>query len=195
MEHFFSIAFTLFLVIDALGALPSFLALIEEYREKARFWVTIREAFFALILMCFFFYIGEFFLHILGVSKTTVELSGGVILLLISLRMIFSHEEPMKWKKGKPFIVPIATPLMAGPSFFAVITIFGQSEVPNYFVFLGLLAAWFFSTLIYIFARPIYNAVRDRGLLACQRLMGLLISLIAVQMFLQGIKDLIESGV
>ena len=196
MDNFISIAFTLFLVIDALGTLPSYLAQVEGLDSKKRLKVTVRELIFALILMCAFFYLGQVFLKLLGVSKTTVELSGGVVIFLIALRLIFSHEEHSKrWKNGKPFIVPIATPFLAGPSFFAVITIFGQADVSNYLVFLALLIAWFASALIYLFGGPIYGLIRERGLLACQRLMGLLIALIAVQMFLEGIKDLMKSGV
>lgn len=195
MDNFLSIAFTLFLVIDALGTLPAYLAQISDLKPKQAIFVAIRELLIALALMVSFLYVGLFVLDLLGVSKTTVELSGGVVLFLIALRLIFSHEEyGNRWKKGRPFIVPIATPLLAGPSFFAAITIFGKSETSNDLVILATIVAWALSALIYLFGRPIYNLVKDRGLLACQRLMGLLISLISVQMILQGIKDLISSG-
>ncbi|MCP5470191.1 MAG: MarC family protein [Chlamydiales bacterium] len=196
MGYFFSVAFTLFLVIDSLGTLPSYLALIEDFDKKKQRLITIRELFFALILMIAFLFIGGLFLDLLGVTKTTVEISGGIILFLIASRMIFSHEEPQKsWRKGSHFIVPIATPLLAGPSYFATIMIFGESELSNYLVLVALVIAWFFSALVYFFGHSIYNTVRQRGLLACQRLMGLLIALIAVQMLLEGIKDLIASGI
>lgn len=197
VSDFFSVAFTLFLVIDALGTLPIYLSLIQDLERKRQRIIAFRETIFALIMMIAFIYIGEALLHLLSVSKTTVEIAGGVILFLISIRLIFSQEQKeARWKKGTTlFIVPVATPLIAGPSFFAMITVFGQSDLPRHMVIFALIAAWFLSSLVYWFGRPIYNLIRDRGLLACQRLMGLLVALIAIQMILQGIKDLIKSGV
>ncbi|MCH9610512.1 MAG: hypothetical protein SP1CHLAM42_05790 [Chlamydiales bacterium] len=195
MEHFISTAFTLFLVIDSLGTLPAYLSQVEKLDSKRCIRVAIRELIFALILMVAFFYLGQLFLNLLGLSKTAVEISGGVVLFLIATRLIFSNEEhSQRWKRGKPFIVPIATPLLAGPSFVATVTIFGLSDVPNDIVLLSLLVAWFLSGLVYLFGRPIFNLIRARGLLACQRLMGLLISLVAVQMILEGVRDLMQNG-
>lgn len=195
MENFISIAFTLFLVTDALGTLPTYLSQVEKLDTRKCLVVAARELIFALILMITFLFLGQLFLKLLGVSKTTVELSGGVVIFLIAIRLIFSQEKhSTRWKEGSPFIVPIATPLLAGPSFFAVVTIFGQAEVSNYIVLMALLVAWAGSAIIYLFGRPIFNLIGDRGLLACQRLMGLLIALIAVQMILEGIKSLMMSG-
>jgi len=195
MDNIISIAFTLFLVIDALGTLPAYLSQVEGIETKKCLKIAIRESLFALILMFAFFYIGQLLLELLGFSRSTVELSGGILLFLIAIRLIFSIEEhSTRWKKGKPFIVPIATPLLAGPSFFAVITIFAESDIANYTIFSAVLIAWFASALIYLFGRPIFNLIGDKGLLACQRLMGLLIALVSVRMILEGIKELVRNG-
>lgn len=195
MDNIISIAFTLFLVIDALGTLPAYLSQVEGINTKKSLKIAIRELLFALILMFAFFYIGQLLLELLGFSRSTVELSGGILLFLIAIRLIFGNEEhSTRWKKGRPFIVPIATPLLAGPSFFAVITIFAESDIANYIIFSAVLIAWFASALIYLFGRPIYNLIGDKGLLACQRLMGLLIALVSVRMILEGIKELVRNG-
>ncbi len=195
MNTIISIAFILFLVIDALGTLPIYLSQLESYGSKERITIALRELFFALILMCAFFYLGQLFITLLALSKTTVQLAGGIILLLIAIRLIFSHDEPhKKWDSGRPFIVPIATPLLASPSFFATITIFSQSDTPNAVVLIALLIAWLASSLVYLCGRPIYNLIGESGLMACQRLMGLLIALVAVQLALEGIKDLVKHG-
>ena len=195
MDNFISIALALFLVINALGSLPIYLTQIESVAKNKQRRVAIRELAIALIVMTLFFLLGQLFLKLLGVSKTTVEISGGVVLLIIALRLIFQDDESEgQWKKGKPFIVPIATPIFASPSFFAVITIFAESDVSNVWVFLALVLAWLLSSLIFLFGKQIFRLIQERGLLACQRLTGLLIALIAVQMLLQGISDLVMKG-
>ncbi|MFN0065024.1 MAG: MarC family protein [Chlamydiales bacterium] len=196
MTNFISTAFILFLVINSLGELPNYLPLLQEFEPAKRRWIIIRELFFALCLMFVFFFAGVLILKMLGISRTTAEIAGGLILFLIAIRMIFAHEnEQSHWRKEAHFFVPIATPIFAGPSLFSVITIFSQSDVPTATLFLAMLAGWFLSCIVYVFADPIHRVIRNKGLLACQRLMGLLTALISVQVFLQGIKDLIHQGI
>ncbi len=192
MKQFFSIALTLFLVMDALGAIPAYLSLIQHIEKKKAKWIALREAFISLALMVLFFYAGDLVLKVLSLDKATVTISGGLMLFLIAIRLTFSKEprESGIWKDGRHIIVPIATPLIASPSMLALLMIFSKSPIPNPTVLLALLLAWFFSALVYFFAHPIHNLLKDKGLVACQRLMGLLIALIAVQMFLQGVQEL-----
>ena len=195
MNQTLSIAFVLFLITDALGTLPSYLAQIKDFSSKRALTIAARELVFALILMVLFLYVGGPLLTLLGISGTTVEVSGGVVIFLIAIRLIFNQEEVVPARKKRdPFIVPIATPLLAGPSFFAAIIIFSRSGgVSHLILLLALTIAWIASSLVYLFGRPIYRVMGDRGILACQKLMGLLTAVVAIQMTLKGINGLLAS--
>lgn len=192
-ENFFSITVTLFLVIDALGNVPVYLSLMKKYDKKKRLRVALRELIFALIIMVLFNYLGEVLLSLLGITKSTVQIGGGIILFLIAIRLIFSvDEEKPKWGEQAPFIVPIATPIIAGPSLLALIMIFAEENPNTYVILLAIFVAWFFSSIIFLFAAPIYKVIKEKGLMACQRLMGLIVALIAVQMFLAGMEGVLS---
>lgn len=179
--------------MNALGMIPTYLSLLQHFEKPQRRNVCLRELLIALGVMCVYFFLGKGLLHLLDVKPTTTEIAGGVILLLISIKLVFSKEDLVeKWTPGKHFIVPIATPVMASPSLFATIMIFTEGELDNGVIFLALLLAWFVSAIIYVFARPIYSTVNDKGLDACQRLMGLLVGLIAVEKMLDGVQTLLR---
>lgn len=188
MIKFFAIALTLFFVIDALGNIPAYLRLLHPFDKKKQRQIACRELLFALAIMVLFNYVGEVLLTMLHIESATVQVAGGIVLFLISIRLIFSEEEGAKWKEQEPFIVPIATPLIAGPSVLSVIMIFAEEEESPWTVITAIFVAWALSSLLFIFAKPIYKLFKDKGLNACQRLMGLIVALIAVQLFLEGLK-------
>jgi multiple antibiotic resistance protein len=188
MSTFFAITLTLFFVIDALGNIPAYLHLLKPYDKKKQMHIAIRELVFALFIMIIFNYVGRILLKLLDISPATVQLAGGIVLFLIAIRLIFSHEEDrVKWKEQEPFIVPIATPIIAGPSVLAVIMIFAREESSSPIVLCAIFLSWLLSTILFLCAKPIYHVVKDKGLDACQRLMGLIVALIAVQLFIQGV--------
>lgn len=188
MTNFFAITLTLFFVMDALGNIPTYLQLIKPFDKKKQRWITLREFLFALAIMVLFNYVGEILLSLLGIKAATVQVAGGIVLFLISIRLIFSHEDQgLKWKDQEPFVVPIATPLIAGPSVLAIIMIFAQEEPSPWIVVAAIFVAWILTCVVFVFAQPIFKLVKAKGLDACQRLMGLIVALIAVQLFLKGI--------
>lgn len=191
MSAFFTIALTLFFVIDAFGNIPLYLSLLKPIEKAKRWKIVLREQIFALILMFAFYFVGQWLLSLLGVSLATVNISGGIILLIIAIRLIFAEEET-KWEIKEPFIVPIATPMIAGPSVLTVIMFFSQEESGKLFILGAIFLAWFASALVFLCARPIHRLIRDTGLEACQRLMGLIVALIAVQKFLEGLESLFK---
>lgn len=189
---FFGITLTLFFVIDALGNIPTYLSLLKPFDQKKRQIIAIRELVIALGIMVIFHYLGQILLTLLELSHTSVQISGGIILFLISVRLIFSHEEEKtKWKEQELLVVPIATPIIAGPSVLSVIMIFAQDEPSDWIVLSAIFVAWFFSSLLFYFAKPVHNLLKEKGLSACQRLMGLIVALIAVQLFLEGVKAIV----
>lgn len=191
---FFTIAFTLFLAIDALGVIPVYLSLVDELPRQKKLFIAIQELLFALVIMILFHFLGIPLLNLLNLTSTTIQIAGGIVIFLIAIRLVFSSEEkdlkPLQWKKTRPLIFPIATPLMAGPQVLAVIMIYSQEEQMSFVVILAILAAWFLSSILFLLASPIYKLVGEKGLNAIQRLMGLMVALIAIQMLLQGLKGI-----
>lgn len=173
-----------------------FLKLLGEIPKKKRFLIGLRELFFALLLMIVFHYIGQILLTLLGVDLPTAQISGGIILFLIAIKLIFPTDTGRQWDwgEGEPFVVPIATPLIAGPTLLAAIMIYAQEQPSDLVVIAAIFAAWLTSSIIFLLAAPIQKILGNRGLLAFQRLMGLILTLISVQMFLQGVRQLISYG-
>lgn len=192
MSTFFTIAITLFLVIDSFGNIPSYLNLLKPIEKERRRKIVLREQIFALLIMFVFCFVGPWLLTLLGVSQTTVNISGGIILFLIAIRLIFPTEEEAKWEVKEPFIVPIATPMIAGPSVLTVIMFFAQEETGKVQLLGSVFLAWLISSFVFYCARPIFRLIKETGLEACQRLMGLIVALIAVQKFLEGVESLIK---
>lgn len=189
MSVLFSITLTLFFVIDALGNIPAYLHLLRNYNKHERRRIAVRELLCALSIMVIFYYLGRILLTLLNIESTTVQISGGIVLFLIAIKLIFSNDEEdtIHWKDQKPFIVPIATPMIAGPSVLSIIMIFAQEVAKAETVLGAIILAWLLSSILYILAKPIYNLFKYKGLNACQRLMGLIVAIIAVQLFLEGV--------
>lgn len=189
MTNTVSIAFTLFLIMNSLGTAPIVLALLKSYDEKKQRAIIFREMWIALFIIFLFNYLGEVFFTWLEVSETSIQMAGGLILFLIALRMIFPGPKVAydPTEKTDPYIVPIATPLIAGPSLLATVMFYAHEETSEFNMFAAILIAWALSTLILLSAPFLKKIIGEKGLNAFERLMGLILTLIAVQMFLQGL--------
>jgi MarC family membrane protein len=188
MAHLLPIALTFFFVIDAFGVIPPYLSLVKQCKKKRRMTIALRELFIALFIMLLFYFVGKGVLSFLSLTHDTVQIAGAITLFLIAIRLIFSSEDSKPdsiWGEKEPFIVPLATPLIAGPSLLATIMIYSEEE-PTMIVMGAILLAWAASGIIFLLAHPIFRLFGAKGLMACQRLMGLIVGLIAVQNFLKG---------
>jgi multiple antibiotic resistance protein len=185
----FSVALVLFLIMDPIGNLSSYLSMVKELDPKRQNWIIFREMLIALLIMIGFNYLGEYIFNILDLSETTVRLSSGVILFLIAIKILFTASDSPRANlpKGEPFIFPFAVPLIAGPALMATIMLYAHLEPYQSVMIFAILIAWFFSVLIFLFARPIKRVLGINGLMACERLIGMVLVLIAVQRFLEGI--------
>lgn len=185
----FSIALILFLIMDPVGNVGSYLQMVNDLPVKRRKWIVLREMLIALAFMILFNYIGEFIFYLLGLSETTVRLSSGVILFLVAVKILFPAHDSLRSNlpKGEPFIIPLAIPLIAGPSLLATIMLFARLE-PSQLVMLGaIVIAWLVAVGVLLLAEPLQRILGNNGLLACERLMGMVLVLLAVQRFLEGI--------
>jgi multiple antibiotic resistance protein len=183
-----SIALTLFLLMDPIGNIPIYVSILKEIPPKRQRQIILRELIIALLFIIAFNYVGDWLLNVLHVKQDTVMIAGGIILFLIALKMIFpAHKDTEKLHGDKePFIVPLAIPLVAGPAVLATVMLFSHQE-NNWLVIGGIIIAWIATTLILITSPFLRTLLGTRGILACERLMGLLLTLISVQMFLEGL--------
>jgi multiple antibiotic resistance protein len=187
----FSTALTLMLVMDPLGNIPAFMAALAQVPAERRGRVILRECLFALGILMAVWAGGRSFMAVFGLSAEALRISGGIMLFLIALRMIFpAHgaERMESVEQEEPFIVPLATPLIAGPSVIAAIMVLTGHPSADRIGLLGaVLGAWVVSTLILLSAPFFARVLRRRGLMAIERLMGMLLIVVAVQMFLDGL--------
>lgn len=208
----YTVIITLILVMDPFGNIPFFLSILHGLPSARRRLVIVRELLIALAVLVLFLFFGQALLSGMNISQAALQISGGVVLFLIAVRMIFPDHSggagsfsadqtqaesalntPEPKHKGEPFIVPLAVPLVAGPSAMAyVILISTQYPAERGLWLVGLLAAWAFSALILLFADFIGRWLGDKVLTAIERLMGMILTTLAVQMLLEGFKNFLS---
>ncbi len=182
-------AFSLFLLIDAVGNIPLFVSMLKDIPPKKQYMIITRELIIALVVIVFFAFVGEHILKLLGIDQRTVSIAGGIILFIIALRMIFPEHTDQSADaahKGEPFIVPFAIPLVAGPAVLASVIIYSHKVAP-YRLIGAISIAWLASSIILLSSPFLKKILGDRGVAATERLMGLLLTLISVQMFISGL--------
>lgn len=191
----FSAAVTLFLIMDPLGNIPVFLSALQNVEPKRRRFVIVRETIIALVVMVLFLFVGQYLLDFLGLKQESISIAGGIILFLIALKMIFPRDKNEGENKSEeePFIVPLAIPLIAGPSLLATLLLFVRSEPTRMFDWLiALLIAWGISSLILLASPFVQKVLKERGLIAVERLMGMILVALSVQMFLNGVAEYLK---
>jgi multiple antibiotic resistance protein len=191
----FSAALLLFLVIDPFGNIPFFITALSKVDKSRHNFIIIRELFIALAILLIFLFSGEHILKVLHISEPALTVSGGILLFLIAINMIFpSNKRASEDLMGEPFIFPLAIPYMAGPSAMASVLFIMNKEPARWADWLiALLIAWFFSGLIILMSGFLAKFFGKKALLATKRLMGMLLVVISVQMLMSGISDFILS--
>ena len=184
-----SAALLLFLILDPLGNIPLFLGLLKPLPEARRRLVLARELLIALAVLFTFLWFGKYLLEAMHLRQESVSIAGGIILFLIGLKMIFPSHEGGEAHEGEPFIVPLAIPMVAGPSGMASVMLLGSQDPTRMGDWsLALAIAWAATAVILFSATYLYKVLGNRVLVAVERLMGMLLVAISVQMFLDGIK-------
>ena len=188
-------AATLFFVMDPIGNIPVFNAVLSKFEPRRRAKITARELVFALIILLILLFAGTSILDFLGLSQPSLNIAGGVLLFIIALRMIFPHlstEPPVH--KDEPFIVPLAMPMIAGPSTIAMLLLLSSREPDRIWEWCtALVLAWLTATVLLTSSPFLLRALGPRGLKALERLMGMLLVLLATQMLLNGVREFVES--
>lgn len=194
-----SAAIVLMLVMDPFGNIPLVLASMKNVQGSRRAVVVMRECAVAYGVLLAFLFGGQAFLSLLGLSQNALEIAGGVILFLIALRMVFPHPEGIfggipadESGREEPFIVPIAIPAIAGPSALASVMLLVSRDPlrwPHWLAALSIATA--VSVVVLLGAQRIAGWIGRRGITAMERLMGLVLTAIAIQMLLGGIEHFV----
>lgn len=188
-----SSAIVLIFLMDPLGNIPILLSVLKGIDPKRQRAIIARELLIALGILLVFLFMGKPLLNFLHLQQEAVTISGGIILLIIGLRMIFPTRDGLMGPQpdGEPFIVPLAIPLIAGPSVLAMLMLMtqsGPSKMTHWFF--ALIIAWTITAAILLVAPKLLKVLRERGLIALERLMGMILVMMAVQMLIDGVKIL-----
>ena len=186
-----SVSVTLFLIMDPFGNIPVFLPLLDKVPPERRRLIIVRELLIALGVIVGFIFCGRYLMTLLGLDQAAVSIAGGIILFLIALKMVFPVQRSAHTPEdiqGEPMLVPLAIPMVAGPSAMAIVMLMATNDPSRMMDWLlALFAAWLLSSIILISANGLKRFLGKRGLIAMERLMGMLLIALAVQMLLEGI--------
>ena len=185
-----SAALLLFLILDPLGNIPIFLSLLRGLPPRRQRIVLARELLIALVVLMLFLWGGKYALELMHLREESVSIAGGIVLFLIGIRMIFPPADGLmgEMPEGEPFIVPMAIPLVAGPSGMAAVILMGSNDPSRLGDWsLALMIAWAATAAILFSATYLYKWLGQRALVAVERLMGMLLVAISVQMLMDGI--------
>jgi MarC family membrane protein len=184
----------LILVMDPFGNMPLVISVLKNVDPGARTRVVLRECAIAYTVLLAFMFGGHQFMQLLRLSDTALGIAGGLILFLIALRMVFPHAEGIFGETGETgtFIVPLAIPAIAGPSALATVLLLVSREPQRVFAWVGALSlATLVCALVMVSAQGVTRWIGKRGIIAMERLMGMVLTAIAVEMMLAGIERFI----
>ena len=191
-----SVAVVLFFIMDPIGNMPIFNAVLSHVDTSRKVRIAARELLFALAVLLVFLFTGNSILSFLGLEQPSLSIAGGVLLFIISLRMIFPRPGRTEEADGDedPYFVPLAVPLVAGPSTIAMLLLL-SSQQPDAILSwtIALLIAWGGTTVILLTAPFMLKVLGQRGARALERLMGMILIILATQMLLNGVRDFIHT--
>ncbi len=192
---FTSAVLILLLVMDPIGNIPLFVSVLRPVKAARRTRVILRECAIAFAVLLVFVFFGAAILGVLGLSDPSLTIAGGVILFLIALRMIFRRPEGIfgDTVNGEPFIVPLAIPSIAGPAAIATVMLL-VSRAPQRLLewCAAVSVAMLVTAALLVAADRLAKLAGEQGLLAFERLMGLILTAIAVEMLLRGIETFVR---
>lgn len=180
----------LFLIMDPIGNIPIFNSILRNKSASERVKIISRELIFAYILLLGFLILGDYVQSYLNLRVSTLHIAGGIILFLVALGMVFPNiGMKIVDNNEDPFLVPLAMPMIAGPAAIAIVLILGSSQTTTTLSWiLALSISWCLTALIMIPSPWFFKLVGEKGARVLERLMGMILILLAVQMFLNGVE-------
>lgn len=198
MEIILSAIVTLILVMDPFGNIPLFITALKKVAPERRRVILLRELAIALAIMLVFLFVGRKFLALLGIAQYSMSIAGGIILFIISIKLVFNpledEETKTNPKEEEPFIVPLAIPLIAGPASLSMLLILSAGTVSKaFYILVAVLVASALNAAILLLSFPISNLLGKRGLVALERLTGMLLVLMSVNMVMNGVAEFMKT--
>ena len=182
----------LIIIMDPIGNVPVFLSILKNIPIERRRIIIIRELLIALIILLFFMFVGRYVLQMLEIEQSSLGIAGGIILFIIAIRMIFPGTKPIfsHNETAEPLIVPLAVPMLAGPSAIAAVILFMAKE-PNRWVewTFVVFVACLITGVILVSSETLGRKLGNRALIAIERLMGIILVMVSVDFILDGIKQ------
>lgn len=183
-------ALPLFFILDPFGVVGIVSALLKPFPATTQRQILRREVILALAIMLFFYGFGAIFLAALDISQAAVQITGGIIFFMFALNLLFPGQSPVQLSAhSEPFLVPIATPLIAGPSCLATIMLYSHEAVPAYIVLPAIGCAWFVTAAIVLLSPKIVQWLGETGIKVLEQIVGLICAMIAIEMVLSGIES------
>ena len=186
--------------MDPFGNIPLFIAALKKVPQQRRTFVLLRELAVAFAIMLAFLFAGRQMLHLLGIEQYSMSIAGGIILFIISIKLVFDpgtptdDESKTPAKDEEPFIVPLAIPLIAGPATLSMLLILAaKNEGSVFYVLTAMLIASALNGVILMLSFPISSFLGHRGLTAVERLSGMLLVLMSVNMVMGGIAQFMKN--
>ena len=192
----FSAAILLVLVLDPFGNLPLVVSALARVPRERHAAIVLRECLFAYVILLAFMAGGRTFMQWLQLTDVSLSIAGGIILFLIALRMVFPHRDGIfgEMRDGEPFLVPLAVPSIAGPSALATVMLMASRDPANLWTWVLALTIGMAVTTVVLLAAPrLQAALGERAIVAFERLMGLVLTAVAVQMLLNGVQTFVAS--
>ncbi|MCX8114433.1 MAG: MarC family protein [Burkholderiaceae bacterium] len=192
--NFVSAVLLLLLVYDPFGNVPIFISALRDVPHERRRRVILRECLIAFVVLTAFVFVGQPFLDLLGLSELSLQIGGAVVLMLVAIRMVFPSPEGVYGQApgGEPFIVPLAVPALAGPSALATVLLLVSRDPQRTWTWVAAIGvAMAVSAVILAFAERLQHWLGERVTVAFERLMGLVLAAIAVELMLRGIKTFV----
>ena len=186
-----SASILIFLVMDPFGNSPVFLSVLKGVPPQRRQKAIARELLIALLVLLLFLFAGPHLLKALHISEPSLRIAGGIILFLIAIKMVFGKVGEMFSGpfSEEPFIVPLAIPCLAGPSSIATVMLLTGQEPHRWNEWVvSLLLAWLLTSGILLLSAKLDRVLGEKGMSALQHLMGLILTALAVEMFIQGLR-------
>ena len=184
--------FLLIIIMDPIGNVPVFLSILKNIPLERRKKIIIRELIIAFLILLFFMFIGRYLLQLLQIEQSSLGIAGGIILFIIAIRMIFPGTKPMFThnEESEPLIVPLAIPMLAGPSAIAAVILFMAQEPSRWieWIFVVFVAS-LISGIILLSSEALGSKLGNRALTAIERLMGIFLIMVSVDFILDGIKQ------
>ena len=192
----FSAAILLVLVLDPFGNMPLVVSALARVPRERHAAIVLRECLFAYVILLAFMAGGRTFMQWLQLTDVSLSIAGGIILFLIALRMVFPHRDGIfgEMRDGEPFLVPLAVPSIAGPSALATVMLMASRDPANLWTWVLALTIGMAVTTVVLLAAPrLQAALGERAIVAFERLMGLVLTAVAVQMLLNGVQTFVAS--